>query len=147
MKQKRRNLIKKFGVHIKVSNIETSYKFYKALGFNECFAYGDKDFLTKLDRKTPTAQEKYQGVVFELGESLFEIADGHLAVKPEIFKQKIETSKISAMLHLDSLTTIIAACKKNNIPIAVPPRKFPWGTRELVIKDPDGFVLVFIERV
>lgn len=141
-----KKFITKFGIHLKASNLTKSYNFYKNLGFQECFAYGNKKFLNKLSKKIPTAPEKYNGVVFEIGNSLFEVADGHLAVKPHVFKEKIDSSKVSAMLHVDSLSTIINACKKHNIKIAVPPRKFPWGTKELVIKDPDGFVLVFIEK-
>jgi len=141
-----KKLINKFGVHIKVSNFKASYNFYKGLGFKEIFAYGHKRFLSKLPKTIPTASEKYKGVVFKIGNSLFEIADGHLAVKPEVFKKRVQTSKISAMLHVDSLSPIITKCKKHKIQIAVPPRKFPWGTKELVLKDPDGFVLVFIEK-
>lgn len=139
-------MITKFGIHIKVSDFEKSYKFYKNLGFRPIFAYGSKDFLDKLDKSIPTAPEKYNGIVFELSNCLFEIADGHLAVKPKVFKKLIKNSKISAMLHVDSLAEIINICEKHDIKIAVSPRKFPWGTTELVIKDPDGFVLVFIEK-
>jgi len=141
------NLINKFGIHIKVSDLDASYDFYRKLGFKETFAYGNKHFLSKLDKSIPTAPEKYRGVVFEIGNSLFEIADGHLAVKPEVFKQKIKCSKVSAMLHVNSLSEVLQRCKKHKIDVAVPPRKFPWGTREIVIKDPDGFVLVFIEKL
>lgn len=139
-------MITKFGIHIKVSNLDRSYKFYKSLGFKEVFAYGPKDFLGTLDKSISTAPEKYRGIVFELGDRPFEIADGHLAVKPGVFKEPITSSKVSVMLHVDSLSTILNACKEYNIEIAVPPRKFHWGTAELVIKDPDGFVLVFIEK-
>ncbi|MFC1780379.1 VOC family protein [Patescibacteria group bacterium] len=137
----------KFGIHIKVLNFNKSYRFYKNLGFKECFAYGSKEFIKSLNKSIPTAKEKYNGVVFNLGNSLFEIADGHIAVKSKVFKEKIQSSKVSAMIHINSLKRIVNTCKKNKIKIAVPERIFPWGTKEVVIKDPDGFVLVFIEKL
>lgn len=140
-------LISKFGIHIKCSDIRKSYKFYKTFGFKEVFAYGPKKFLSTVDKNHPAAPEKYRGVVFEVGNTIFEIADGHIAVKPNVFKEKITSSKVSAMLHVDSVDKIIKICKKNSIKITVSPRIFPWGTKEIVIKDPDGFVLVFIEKL
>jgi len=140
-----RAIIKKFGIHIKVSDFNRSYQFYKNLGFEEEFAYGPQDFTEKFKGKIPTANEKYKGVTFNLNGSLFEIGEKHIAVKPKVFKEQIKSSKVSAMLHVDSLDEVLKQCKKHKIIIAVPPRKFPWGTKELVVKDPDGFVLVFIE--
>jgi len=139
-------LYTKFGVHIKVQNIRSSLKYYTALQFNPVFAYGDKKFLKHFNT-IPTAPEKYNGIVFDIGNSTLEIADGHLAVKPEVFKKTITNSKISAMIQVRSLSNIEKLCKKNKIEITVPRRKFPWGTTELVLKDPDGLVLVFIENL
>ena len=73
-----------------------------------------------------------------------EIADGHRAVKAATFKEHINSSKISLMIKVDSLETIVNLCRKNKIDIAVSPRHYYWGTLEMVIKDPDGAVLVFI---
>lgn len=139
-------MISQFGIHLKVTDFKKSLFFYKKLGFKEFFAYGGKKFLESFGNSIPTAPEKYNGVVFKINNTLFEIADGHIAVKPEVFKQKIESSKISAMIQVGSLYEIIKICKKNRFKIAVQPRIFPWGTREMVIKDPDGFVLVFMGK-
>lgn len=140
------NMINQFGIHLKVKNIPQSLSFYKSFGFKEVFAYGDKVFLRRF-HKIPTAPEKYCGVVFGICDSLFEIADGHLAVKPKVFKEKITSPKISAMIHVRSVDTIKNICKKNKYRITVPIKTFPWGTKEIVIKDPDGFLLVFIEKL
>lgn len=140
-------MIKQFGIHLKVIDLNRSLVFYKSFGFKEVFAYGEKKFLSQFEKTIPTVPEKYCGTVFTIGDTLFEIADGHMAVKPEVFKEKIKSSKLSAMIHVDSLEAIIKICKKYGYKISVPPRKFPWGTKELVIKDPNGFVLVFIERI
>ena len=122
------------GVHIKVNNFEKSLKFYTSLGFIKVFEYGPGK----------SVEEKYHGAVFEHGEFKFEIADGHRAVKPEVFNEQVKSSKISLMLYVGSLEEIIKKCEKNKINIVVPPRHYYWGTLELVIKDPDGVVLVFI---
>ena len=137
----------KFGIHLKAKNIEDSLMFYKNFDFKEVFGYGDEKFLAKLSKSIPKAPEKYRGVVFEIGGALLEIADGHIAVKPEVFKETIGSSKISAMVHIDSVDEVVKISKKNNYKILVQPKVFPWGTREVVVRDPDGFVLVFIEKL
>ena len=100
-----------------------------------------------MKKDIPTAPKKYRGVVFKIGETLFEIADGHLAVKNEVFQEKINSSKISAMLQVKSIQEIIEISNQHSFSIASPPRIFPWGTKEVVVKDPDGFILVFIEKL
>jgi catechol 2,3-dioxygenase-like lactoylglutathione lyase family enzyme len=128
-------MIQAIGVHIKVSNFQVSKKFYEALGFRQVFLYGP-------DQKV---KEAYNGVVFEHGGCKLEIADGHRAVKPEVFSSKMENSKISLMVPVDSIGKIIRICKENNFLIAVGPRHYYWNTLELVVKDPNGVVLVFNE--
>lgn len=122
------------GTHIKVKDFERSKAFYKALGFRQVFAYGP----------TRIVKEDYNGVVFEHHGCKLEIAEGHRAVNPEVFQEQVRSSKISLMIFVDSLEGILARCRKAKIPIAVGPRHFYWGTLELIVKDPDGVVLVFI---
>ncbi len=127
-------MIKGIGTHIKVSDFQASAKFYESLGFQKVFEYGpDKE-----------VKEEYNGRVYEAGSCKLEIAEGHRAVKPEVFKQKVESSKISLMVQVDSVSEIIEKCSQNGIPLAVGPRHYYWGTLEVVVKDPDGVVLVFI---
>lgn len=138
-------MIKKIGIHLKVKDIRKSLAFYQLFKLPAVFAYGDPGFLALLPG-VPNAPEKYCGVTFEVGGGLFEIGGGHLAVKPEVFQQTVASSKVSAMLQVDSVEEVQQICEANDIEIAVPIRKFPWGTTEIVVKDPDGFVLVFIEK-
>lgn len=128
-------MIKGIGVHIKVANFEASKNFYEVLGFRQVFEYGP-------GTKVP---EAYRGMTFEHGGCKLEIAEGHRAVKPEVFKTKIVNSKISLMIPVDSVTEIVELCQKNGIEVAVGPRHYYWGTIEVVVKDPDGVVLVFIQ--
>lgn len=138
---------KSLGTHIKSANITESMEFYENLGFKPAFAYGSETFLSRFHKSLTTAPEKYNGVTFEVGTGKLEVADGHIAVKPEVFKQKVASSKVSAMIGVDSVEKLVKLARDHNINIAVPIRTFPWGTREVVIKDPDGFVLVFIESI
>lgn len=142
-------MINRFGIHLKVKDINKSYDFYKALGFKAIFTYGSKESVEKVVKDFPgvgSAPEKYNGITFDINGSLFEIADGHLAVKPEVFKQGISSSKVSAMIDGD-VDEIVRVAMENNFEIAVQPREFPWGTREVVLRDPDGFILVFREFI
>jgi catechol 2,3-dioxygenase-like lactoylglutathione lyase family enzyme len=122
------------GVHIKTKDFDASKRFYEALGFEQVFAYGPDQ----------EVKEDYQGMVFQVGQTKLEIADGHRAVKPEVFKRPMPDSKVSLMINVSSLVPVIEICQEKGVPIAVGPRHYYWGTLELVIKDPDGVVLVFI---
>lgn len=127
-------MISNIGVHLKVKDFNKSLAFYSALGFKKVFEYGPNKKI----------KEDYNGAVFEHGGGKLEIADGHRAVKRLVFKQKVSSSKISLMINVDSIEDIILKAKKAKIKIAVGPRHYYWGTLEIVIKDPDGIVLVFI---
>lgn len=127
-------MINNIGIHIKVKNFNKSKEFYKNLGFKKVFEYGPKC----------KVKENYNGIVFEHGTAKLEIANGHVAVKSEVFNETITSSKISLMIYVDNLDDILNKCRKHNIKIAVKPKYFHWGTHEVVIKDPDGTVLVFI---
>lgn len=139
-------MIAKFGIHLKVKDINKSLAFYKSFDLKPVFAYGNKVFLSQF-KNIPTVTEKYRGVTFDVNGALIEIADGHLAIKLKVFQETIFSSKISAMLYVKSVNEVVKICNKNNYEIAVPIQEFPWGTKEVVVIDSDGFVLVFIERV
>jgi hypothetical protein len=122
------------GVHIKVRDFHKSRLFYDSLGFKAVFSYGP-------DQKI---KEDYSGLVYDIHGASLEIADGHRAVKPEIFSHSVTSSKISLMIKINNLSEIISRCQKSHIPLAVPPRHYYWNTLEVVVKDPDGTVLVFV---
>lgn len=130
------------GIHLKVKDIKTSRAFYEGLGFKPVFGYGSENFRKTLPQGCGSAPEKYSGVTYELidGASL-EIADGHIAAKPEVFSEQITSAKISAMIKVDSIVPVIEQHKDR---IKFPVRKYYWGTIEVVVRDPDGFVIVFI---
>ncbi len=128
-------MIKSFGIHIKAKNYANSRAFYEGLGFVSVFEYGP-------DKKV---KEGYSGVVFEVGGAKIEIADGHRAVKLEVFGRPVLDSKISLMIQVDSLADIIARARTMGVEPAVGVRHYYWNTLEVVLKDPDGIVMVFVE--
>lgn len=136
---------KQFGIHIKVKDFDRSCEFYTEFGFKPGFAYGPKEFTKQFS--CPVALEKYRGVSFGIGDAIFELGEDHIAVKREVFNQEITSSKVSAMVDVDSVAKIREICEKNDFEIAKAEVDYPWGTRELVVRDPDGFILVFRERI
>lgn len=128
-------MIKTIGTHIKVKDFAKSLAFYEGFGFEKIFEYGpDKE-----------VKEDYSGATFALGPAKLEIADGHRAVKPEVFLEKVESSKISLMIEVESLSDIIARARTMGLEPAVGVRHYYWGKLEVVYRDPDGVILVFTE--
>lgn len=126
-------MITSLGAHIKVSNFSKSKAFYEVLGFKKVFEYGpDKPI-----------KEKYRGTTYQVGTTKLEIAEGHPAVKANVFKQPITSPKVSLMINIENMTEFLDTCKKSGIPLAVGPRHYYWGKLEVVVKDPDGLILVF----
>ena len=122
------------GIHIKVKDFAKSVKFYSSLGFTKVFEYGPEK----------EVKEIYSGMVFGIGNGRLEIANGHRAVKPEVFKETVPSSKISLMINVDNVHDLLEICKQNKIDVAVGPRHYYWNTIEVVLIDPDGMRLVFI---
>jgi catechol 2,3-dioxygenase-like lactoylglutathione lyase family enzyme len=134
-----------FGIHLKVRDFEASLNFYTKFGFIPTFAYGPKDFCTQFTGIS-TAAEKYRGITFAIGNALLELGEDHIAIKPEVFQERITSSKVSAMVDVSSLLEVRKICELNDFEITKPETSYPWGMRELVIRDPDGFILVFREH-
>lgn len=133
------------GINIKAKDINASREFYEGLGFVPVFGYGDPDFIATLPQGAGSAPEKYRGVTYRLTDHAeLEVAEGHVAVKPEVFKQEITGPKISAMIRVKSVVPVIEHIGADNI--SFPVRKYYWGSVEVALKDPDGFVLIFISE-
>lgn len=129
------------GTHIKVKDIDRSRQFYDSLGFKTMFAYGSEEFRETF-KDTETAPEAYSGVVYDVAGSSFEIADGHVGIKnQDVFDMSIKDEKLSAMIRVDSLVDLF---DNDLLDIVFPVRKYNWGTIEVALRDPDGYVLVFI---
>ncbi|MEK7544398.1 MAG: VOC family protein [Patescibacteria group bacterium] len=120
-------------IHIKVKDFKKSLTFYESLGFKKVNSYGPDH----------EVKERYNGAAFQLGETILEIADGHRGVKPEVFQESVTSSKISLFIGVDSISDMLAVCKKAGIEPIVGVRHYHWGKLEFVIRDPDGVIIVF----
>ena len=130
-----------FGIHLKVTDARKSRRFYESLGLVPVFGFGDADFLSTLPEGCDSSPEQYPGVIYRIADTEYEIAEGHPAVKQEVFRERISSPKVSAMLRVDSLLPLL---RNRNIQLAAPVRRYYWGTIEAVLRDPDGFVVVCI---
>lgn len=124
------------GVNLKVRDFDKSKAFYDACGFKKVLEFGPG-----LEE-----QSKFRGLFYEVGGTLFEVSEGHMAVKPEVFEKPFQDSKASLMVYVESLVPILDICENHAIPISVEPRWFPWGQIGVVVKDPDEFVVVFLSE-
>jgi catechol 2,3-dioxygenase-like lactoylglutathione lyase family enzyme len=130
------------GINIKVQDITKSREFYESLGFKPVFGYGDDSFRASLPAGVASAPENYPGVTYKLCDGAeLEIAEGHVAVAKEVSKERITSPKISAMIRVKSVVPILEAAGALR---TYPVRNYYWGSVEVVLRDPDGFVLVFI---
>lgn len=128
-------MIKTIGTHIKVKDYAKSKAFYEGFGFEKIFEYGPDC----------EVKEDYHGATFACGAAKLEIADGHRAVKPEVFQETVGSSKISLMIEVSSLEEIIERAKVMGLSPTTPVRHYYWGKLEVVYRDPDGVILVFTE--
>lgn len=129
-------MIKSIGTCIKAKDFAKSRKFYEALGFQVIFEVGpDKEI-----------RGKDSLVIFgsETG-GKFELIDAHPAIKPAVFQESVPSSKISMVFEVDSLSDIIARARTIGVESAVGVRHYYYGSLEVVFKDPDGTVIVFVE--
>lgn len=139
------------GIHLKVSDIKASRSFYEeALGLVPARGSGTDDFrrslpdflATNRGDGLPGSPDAWNSVTYvPTAHGELEIADGHPAVDTVVFKRSVDGPKVSAMLHVESLLPLV---RDRRIQPTYPVRVYPWGSVEVVLKDPDGFVVVLI---
>ncbi|MDP1722984.1 MAG: VOC family protein [Candidatus Gottesmanbacteria bacterium] len=125
--------ISSINIHIKVKNFQQSLAFYESLGFKKVSSFGPDQ----------EVKEQYSGADFQYGNTILEIADGHRGVKPHVFQETVNSSKISLFIQVDSISEMLAICKKAGIEPVVGVRHYHWGKLEFVVRDPDGVIIVF----
>lgn len=142
------------GIHLKVDDIAASRAFYEdVLGLAPTRAAGSDVFRKSLppslpsgaDDGLPGSPDSWNSVTYEPSPSApLEIGDGHPAVeRPDVYREPVRGPKVSAMLHAESLLPLV---RDRDVRPSYPVRVYPWGTVELVLKDPDDFVIVVIAR-
>lgn len=141
------------GVHLKVQDIAASRRFYEqVIGMVPARASGSPEFRSTLpagfaphDDGLPGSPDRWNSISYKpCPNTEIELSDSHPAVPDRsVFESEIETPKISAMLHVESLLPLI---RDRGARPSYPVRTYPWGSVEAVLKDPDGFVVVVIAR-
>ena len=140
------------GVHLKVRDIAKSRSFYEGLlGLVPMRGSGDDAFRATLPQSLPSraddglpgAPDHWCSITYEPSPSAeLEIADGHPAVTDDaVFAGVVDGPKVSAMLHAESLVPLL---RDRGVVPSYPVRRYAWGTIELVLRDPDGFLVVVI---
>lgn len=117
-------MIKRFHSNLfYANNLEKTYEFYKQLGFD--------------------ARMADDGVRIKLGDfTLFFIDESKTPIQNESGKTPRGLG-IYTYVEVDDVDQYSASIKKNSIAPRTEPKTWPWGKREFVVKDPDGYKLVF----
>ena len=76
-------------------------------------------------------------------EVMFQTKESYTSEHP-ILKQYITNGSVIQYIDVDSLNAVLSKVSKDSI--LVPPKDTFYGTREAVVKDPSGFLLIFSEK-
>ena len=105
-----------------------SERFYKKLGF-------------------VVKQSNDESSVVSLGD--LDITLVNMRDDAEFGKDSMSSEKGRGMyvyIRLDDVDKFYEKLQKLNVNLATEPRDWPWGNREFIIKDPDGYKLCFWQR-
>ena len=76
-------------------------------------------------------------------EIMFQTRESSTSEHP-ILKPYVSSGTILQYIDVDSLDAVLSKVPKDSI--LVPPKDTFYGTREAVVKDPSGFLLIFAEK-
>ncbi len=105
------------------SNLKQTAEFYRKLGFE--------------------VKELPDGTRIKMGDFTLIFIDEN---KTPIQNESGKTPKglgVYTYIEVDDVDKHFALVKKNGIVPRTEPKNWPWGKREFVVKDPDGYKLVF----
>jgi len=117
-------MLKRFHSNLLYANdLQKTGQFYKQLGFD--------------------AQRSDDVVRVQLGDFRLAFVDEHVT---PIQNESGKTPKglgVYMYVEVDDVDAYFETIKKNGIVPRTEPKTWPWGKREFVVKDPDGYKLVF----
>lgn len=121
-------MIKRFHSNLfYASNLEQTFQFYKNLGFD--------------------AQKSDDGVRIKLGDFTMAFIDEQKTPIQNESGMKPKGLGIYTYIEVEDVDAYCEHIKKNGVVPRTEPRNWPWGKREFVVKDPDGYKLVFYSPV
>ena len=105
------------------ANIEKTAEFYKKLGF-------------------PVIKDGYT-VKIKIGNYRLVFTDENTTLIQNESGLKPKGLGIYNYIEVEDVDAYFGWLKKHKIPTRTEPRDWPWGKREFVVRDPDGYKLVF----
>lgn len=118
------------GLMLYVTNVATSLRVYSQLGF-------------EIIHDHPPLFGSVQ-----LGDFLIQFQDKNNPTDPDFIVEALAEPKgcgLFVYIQVDDVDKFFEEIKKRGIVPATTPRDWPSGNREFVVRDPDGYKLVFYE--
>ncbi len=118
------------GFTIYVKDLDKTVKFYEGLGF---------DFKKKAENRA-TGYMNWYSIDFVAADK---------ETNPEFLKEAKSENRgngIYINLSVDDVDGAYKQLVSEGLKPSSEPRDWPWGNREFVIRDPDGYKLVFFKR-
>ena len=121
-------MIKRFHSNLfYANNLEQTEKFYKQLGFD--------------------ARKSSDGVRVKIGDFTLAFVDENKTPIKNESGMKPKGLGIYTYIEVEDVDKYFDWLKKNGVESRTEPKTWPWGKREFVVKDPDGYKLVFYSPV
>ncbi|MFA5098922.1 MAG: VOC family protein [Candidatus Paceibacterota bacterium] len=105
------------------SNLEKTHEFYKQLGFD--------------------AKKSDDGVRIKLGDFTLAFIDENKTPIKNESGIKPKGTGIYTYIEVEDIDKYFEFIKNNGVVPRTEPKTWPWGKREFVVKDPDGYKFVF----
>jgi len=121
-------MIKRFhSILFYASNLDKTAKFYEQLGF-------------KVDRESDLVRVK-------LGDFRLAFIDENQTPIKNESDMKPKGLGIYTYIEVEDVDKYFEFIKERGVEPRTEPRDWPWGKREFVVKDPDGYKLVFYSSI
>ena len=109
------------------SDLQRTYEFLKGIGFD--------------------SQKSDDGVRAKLGDFTLAFVDERKTPIQNESGMKPKGLGIYTYIEVDDADAHFELVKKNGIVPRTEPKTWPWGKREFVVKDPDGYKFVFYSSI
>jgi catechol 2,3-dioxygenase-like lactoylglutathione lyase family enzyme len=115
-----------------VADVDASCRFFvETLGFTVRFKYGQPPFYALIQRDGARLNLRFVHTPVLLADTGTD--------------NKAERDLLSASIPVSNVKSLYAEYRAAAAPLAQPLKKQPWGTRDFIVRDPDGNLLHFSE--
>ncbi len=121
------------GLGLYVKDISKTVAFYKKLGLSKVIK---KDGVTNVYLNWFWLQFTENKTAKKLGKEF----------QKEAFA-KVKGAGLYINVSVDEIDKLYASLVRKGLKPSSKPRDWPWGNREFVIRDPDGYKIVFFQKV